>query len=59
MSVDHSRYEISESIQIDAPVNRVYAIAPDPEMVPIYAPEAVRIDILGPKAKTKLACAAI
>ena len=40
------RYQISECIEINAPVERVYAVASDPEMVPLYAPEVARIEVL-------------
>ena len=39
-------YQVSECIEIKAPIERVFAIASDPEMVPRYAPEVVRIDVL-------------
>ena len=40
------RYQICESLEIDAPVDQVYAIASDPETVPSYAPEIDRIEIV-------------
>ena len=40
------RYQICESLKIDAPVEQVYALASDPEMVPSYAPEVARIEVL-------------
>lgn len=40
------RYQVRESIEIDAPVERVYALASDPEMVPSYAPEVARIEVV-------------
>ena len=41
------RYQICESLEIDAPVEQVYALASDPEMVPSYAPEVARIEVVG------------
>jgi hypothetical protein len=40
------RYQTREELEIDAPVERVYAVASDPASVPDYAPEVVRIDVL-------------
>ena len=40
------RYNSCERIEIDAPVEQVYAIASDPEMVPRYAPEIRRIEVV-------------
>ena len=40
------RYQISGSIQIEAPIERVYAIASDPAIVPSYAQEIDRIEIV-------------
>lgn len=40
------RYQICERLEIDAPVERVYAVASDPEMVPSYAPEVARIEVV-------------
>ena len=40
------RYQICESLEIDAPVERAYALASDPEMVPSYAPEIARIEVV-------------
>jgi hypothetical protein len=40
------RYQVCESVEIEAPVERVYAIASDPETVPAYAPEVARIEVL-------------
>jgi hypothetical protein len=40
------RYQISESLRIDAPVEQVYALASNPEMVPSYAPEIARIEVV-------------
>lgn len=40
------RYQICERQEIDAPVEVVYAIASDPEMVPSYAPEVTRIEVV-------------
>ena len=39
------RYHVRECVLIDAPVERVYAVASDPEAVPVYAPEVVRIEV--------------
>ena len=41
------RYQVSESLEIDAPVGRVYVLASDPEVVPSYAPEIARIEVVG------------
>jgi len=38
------RYQICERVEIDAPVEQVYTFASDPEVVPRYAPEVVRIE---------------
>jgi hypothetical protein len=40
------RYQVSDRIEIDAPVEQVYAAAVDPALVPVYAPEIVRIERL-------------
>jgi hypothetical protein len=40
------RYQISGRIHIDAPVEQAYARASDPELVPSYAPEIARIEIV-------------
>ena len=40
------RYQVSDSLAIDAPVEQVYAFASNPETVPTYAPEIVRIEIV-------------
>ena len=40
------RYQICERLEIDAPVERVYSLASDPEMVPSYAPEVARIEVV-------------
>ncbi len=40
------RYQICESLEIDAPVDHVYAFASDPDTVPSYAREIVRIEIV-------------
>ena len=40
------RYQTREEVLIDAPVERVYAVAADPEAVPLYAPEVERIEVL-------------
>ena len=38
------RYQVSDRIEIRAPVERVYGVAADPEAVPAYAPEVKRIE---------------
>jgi hypothetical protein len=38
------RYQICGRLEIDAPVERVYTLASDPEVVPLYAPEVARIE---------------
>jgi hypothetical protein len=40
------RYQTREEVLIAAPVERVYAVAADPQAVPLYAPEVERIDVL-------------
>ena len=40
------RYQTYEQIEIDAPIERVYAVASNPEVIPSYAPEIARIDIV-------------
>src|SRR5215210_2016045 len=40
------RYQIGERLEIDAPVERVYALASDPETVPSYAQEVARIEVV-------------
>lgn len=40
------RYQICESLEIEAPVEQVYAFASDPNTVPSYAPEIARIEIV-------------
>jgi hypothetical protein len=38
------RYQVSDRIEIRAPVEQVYATAADPGLVPSYAPEVVMIE---------------
>lgn len=40
------RYQISDSILINAPIEQVFAIASDPGIVPFYAHEIDRIEII-------------
>ncbi len=40
------RYQISEGLKIDAPIDRVYTLASNPEIVPSYAPEIARIEVV-------------
>lgn len=40
------RYQTREQIEIDAPIERVYAVAADPELVSSYAPEIDRIEVV-------------
>ena len=40
------RYQICERLEIDAPVEQVYDIASDREVVPSYAPEVARIEVV-------------
>jgi hypothetical protein len=40
------RYQLCESLDVDAPVDQVYALASDPEIVPSYAPEIARIEVV-------------
>ena len=39
-------YMVREQVEIDAPVERVYAVAADPEIVPTYAAEVERIEVV-------------
>ena len=40
------RYEVSDQIEVCAPVEEVYVIATDPEVVPSYAKEIARIELV-------------
>jgi hypothetical protein len=40
------RYQICEEVEIQAPVEQVYLLAADPEVVPFYAPEIARIEMV-------------
>src|SRR5215211_5526935 len=40
------QYHISETLEIAAPIEQVYALASDPEIVPSYAPEIARIEVV-------------
>jgi hypothetical protein len=40
------RYQTCERVEVDAPVESVYAVASDPSNVPVYAPEVARIEVL-------------
>jgi hypothetical protein len=40
------RYQVSDRIEVCAPVEEVYAIATDPKIVPFYAPEIARIELV-------------
>jgi|SRR5215216_235867 len=40
------RYTQRGQIEINAPVEQVYAVATDPTMVPLYVPEITRIEVL-------------
>ncbi len=39
------RYQTSRQIEIDAPIEQVYATASSPDLVPSYAPEIARIEV--------------
>lgn len=39
------RYQTSQQIEIDAPIDQVYATASRPDLVPSYAPEIARIEV--------------
>lgn len=39
------RYQTSQQLEIDAPIDRVYATASSPDLVPSYAPEIARIEV--------------
>ena len=47
------RYEVSERIEIAAPVQKVYTLASDPSIVPQYVSEVLRIDILERESDTR------
>lgn len=40
------RYQVHEEIEIVAPIERVYAVAVDPETVPSYVPEVAKIELV-------------
>jgi len=40
------RYQICQRLKIDAPVEQVYTLASNPQMVPSYAPEIARIEVV-------------
>ena len=40
------RYQIRERLEIDAPVEQVYNLASNPEIVPSYASEIARIEVV-------------
>jgi hypothetical protein len=40
------RYQTYQQMEIDAPIERVYAVASNPQIVPSYAPEIARIEIV-------------
>ena len=40
------RYQICQHQRIDAPVEQVYALASNPQIVPSYAPEIARIEVV-------------
>jgi hypothetical protein len=40
------RYQVRDEIEVNAPIERVYAIAADPESVPSYAPEIAKIELV-------------
>jgi hypothetical protein len=40
------RYQICARLEIDAPVEQVYILASNPEIVPSYAPEIARIEVV-------------
>ncbi|MDT7604599.1 MAG: Polyketide cyclase / dehydrase and lipid transport [Acidobacteriota bacterium] len=39
-------YQVRDQIEIDATIERVYSVASDPEIVPAYAEEVVRIELV-------------
>ncbi len=45
-SMSERRYQVVERVEVAAPVERVYEVASDPSLVPVYAPEIVRIEHL-------------
>ena len=40
------RYQVREELEVNASVERVYAVAADPACVPLYAPEIARIELI-------------
>lgn len=40
------RYQAHERVEINAPIEQVYAVTADPEIVPFYALEIARIDLV-------------
>jgi len=40
------RYQLRDEIEINAPIEQVYALAADPESVPSYAPEIAKIELV-------------
>ena len=40
------RYQVRGRVEVAAPVERVYAVASDPETVPLYAAEVARIEVV-------------
>jgi Polyketide cyclase / dehydrase and lipid transport len=45
-SASERRYQVVERVEVAAPVEKVYEVASDPSLVPVYAPEIVRIEHL-------------
>src|SRR5947209_8315929 len=46
MEMKMRRYQVSDQIEVCAPVEEVYAIATNPEIVPSYAREIERIELV-------------
>src|SRR5918911_3889553 len=40
------RYQVCERLEINAPAEQVYILASNPELVPSYAPEIARIEVV-------------
>lgn len=41
------RYQVQGQVEVDAPVDQVYAMAADPEIVPSYVPEVCKRSLAG------------
>ena len=48
------RYQTRMSVEIAAPVERVYALASNPQVVPLYAPEIDKIEVISRLSNQKV-----